>query len=246
MKYRISFHLFIISIILIVTNEQKLDLNTYYSERRKISAGWYDIASLVVECPNEGVLKNFVLRKENNELFYEYQCYSSLSPYIDYGEPIIKGLTLSTTFNGSYGRRFNNHLYYINGLSVECWADYGLHKFQILAYSQYGYINREALCHGVKPSYTTTMSIKTQTKTGNAYTLDPFFDVVVGSTEKENDVDIGFPLRGFKYEITTYYNSDIVSAYYIYSYAKLRNMKIVRDSYKQRFEELRNSNTQKN
>lgn len=252
MKYILNLHLSLFFILFITTNEQKLDLRTYYSDRVTVqqNGGWYDIHALEVTCPNEGILKNFVLRKENNEIFYEYQCYSSVSPAEDYGEPIIKRLTLTTSYDGSYTQGISPHLSYINGLSCDCWPDYGLHNFTILVYNA-GYnsynINRRALCHGIKSSYTSPMNIQTQPKTGNAYSLDTFVDVLVGSTEQETDEIIGYPLRGFKYVVNyNRRNSNEVTTYYVYSYAKLRNMKVVRDSYQQRFEELRKSNTQKN
>jgi len=252
MKYILNLHLSLFFILFITTNEQKLDLRTYYSDRVTVqqNRGWYDIHALEVTCPNEGILKNFVLRKENNQIFYEYQCYSSASPDEDYGEPIIKRVTLTTSYDGSYTQGLSPHLSYINGLSCDCWPDYGLHNFTILVYNA-GYgnynINRIALCHGIKSSYTSPMNIQTQPKTGNAYSLDTFVDVLVGSTEQETDEIIGYPLRGFKYVVNyNRRNSNEVTTYYVYSYAKLRNMKVVRDSYQQRFEELRKSNTQKN
>ena len=252
MKYILNLQLSLIFILFITTNEQKLDLRTYYSDRVTIqqNGGWYDIHGLEVTCPNEGIIKNFVLRKENNQIFYEYQCYSSVSPDEDYGEPIIKRLTLTTSYDGSYTQGISPHLSYINGLSCDCWPDYGLHNFTILVYNV-GYgnynINRRALCHGIKSSYTSPMNIQTQPRTGNAYSLDTFVDVLVGSTEQETDEIIGYPLRGFKYVVNyNRWNTNEVTTYYIYSYAKLRNMKVVRDSYQQRFEELRKSNTQKN
>jgi hypothetical protein len=72
MKYILNLQLSLIFILFITTNEQKLDLRTYYSDRVTISqdGGWYDIAGLEVNCPNEGILKNFILRKQNNQLFY--------------------------------------------------------------------------------------------------------------------------------------------------------------------------------
>lgn len=252
MKYILNLHLSLFFILFITTNEQKLDLRTYYSAKVTVqqNGGWYDIHGLEVTCPNEGILKNFVLRKENNQIFYEFQCYSSVSPHEDYGEPIIKRVYLTTTYDGSYSQGISSHLSYINGLSCDCWPDYGLHNFTILVYN-YGYakynINRRILCHGIKSSYTSPMEIKTQSRTGSAYSLDTFVDVLVGSTEQETDEVIGYPLRGFKYVVNyNYWNTNEVTTYYVYSYAKLRNMKVVRDAYQQRFEELRKSNTQQN
>jgi hypothetical protein len=132
---------------------------------------------------------------------------------------------------------------------MDCWPDYGLHNFTILVYSG-GYgkynINRKAICHGIKSSYTSPMNLQTEERYGYAYSLDSFVDVLVGSTEKETDEIIGYPLRGFKYVIQYDRWTNNVVTYYVYSTAKLRNMKVVRDSYQKRFEELRKSNTQKN
>ena len=243
MKDRYYLQLYLILILFIVSKQQKLELTTHETNRYQNSyRGWYDLLRFEVECPNRGIFKNFVLKKENNQYFYRYQCYSSVSQDIDYGEPIIKNLKLSTKYEWNY-RSYDFGLNYLNGFSVDCWADYGLNYFQL--YVKNG-LNRYAFCHGIKPSYTSPLSIETEHKIGSIDSLDALVDVTVGSTAQENDVDIGYPLRGFKYVVDTSSSYSNPTIYYVYSYSKLRNMKVVLDSYKQRFEELRNSNTQKN
>ena len=89
------------------------------------------------------------------------------------------------------------------------------------------------------------MTVETKKKAASRTTMDALLDVLVGRTDKENDVDVGFPLRGFKFVVESSSSSN-PNVYFKYSYAILRNMKELRDSYKQRFEQLRNGNTQKN
>lgn len=248
--------IFLMSILLTLTNQQKLQLKSYSSQPVAIKTGtWYDLLNILVECPNNGVIKNFALKTDRTNIWYDYQCYSSLKPEPDDGEPIIKQVTLYS--------KSNNNVYIqqsvrsLNNFNVDCWSDYGLKSFKLYLelYNQHSYyygetylLKREAVCHGVKPSYTTPINIETvKARCDENYPLysaySCLFDIVVGSTATENDVDIGFPLRGFKYMIEGSYNP---TAYYLYSYSKLRNMKVVKDSYEQKFKQLRDSNTQKN
>ena len=137
----------------------------------------------------------------------------------------------------------NNYITSLNGFEVSCWPDYALNYFVLYKYNG---LNRNALCHGAKPSYTTTLTVETEKKSAKRDTMDALFNVMVGRTDPENDVEVGFPLRGFKFVIDSSKNKDSPTVYFKYSYCILKNMKEIRDSYKQRFEQLRNSNTQKN
>ena len=92
----------------------------------------------------------------------------------------------------------------------------------------------------MKTSFQTKYEVQTEKRTGNMNTLDPLKDIIIGRTDKETTDIIGYPLRGFKY------NVEDNTFYFTYSYAKLRNMKPVLDSYKQRFKDLRDKNDQKN
>ena len=229
-------------IIFIQSNEQKLSLQTYSTEKTQFYYNnYYDLFNVKVECPNFGVLKNFVLRKDNSGFWYEYQCYSSLSENVDAGEPIIKGLTLTTTRQWTFNY-INSKISYLNNYPVDCWADYALNSFVLFFNNG---LRRQTSCKGIKPSFTSMVNIRTESKQCNINSFDCLFDIKVGSTAQENDVDIGYPLRGFKY-IVENNNYNYPTVYILYSYSKLRNMQVVRDSYKQRFEQLRNSNTQKN
>ena len=105
-------------------------------------------------------------------------------------------------------------------------------------------LKRATYCHGLKTTYTSQLTYYSEGKTCGYNSFDALFDVVVGSQEKENDVDIGYPLRGFKYVVDTSKNAYNPTVYYVYSYSKLRNMKVVLEDYKKRFEELRKNNDQ--
>ena len=250
----------LVSVLLNLTNQQKLQLNSYSSQPVAITTGtWYDLINMLVECPNRGVIKNFALKTDKKNIWYDYQCYSSTNPEPDEGEPIIKQVLLNYTSNSKY--YIQQSIKTLDTFNVDCWSDYGLRSFKLYSeltrqrtnyyyYSDVYVLKREAICHGVKPSYTTPINVQTSKAVCDEYyslksSYSCLFDIVVGSTAKENDVDIGFPLRGFKYVIENSYQGYPI-AYYLYSYSKLRNMKVVKDSYKQKFKQLRDSNTQKN
>lgn len=240
MKFRTFLWISITLILFSSTKEQELKLTDHESDRYTIKFGsWQDLVGVVLECPNKGVLKNFVLKKEDNQIYYKYQCYSSDTIDIDYGEPIIKQVTLTNKYE-NYITRYGHDINYLNSFSGECLVDYGLNHFEIINTNKG--LNRKTLCHGLKTSWTSTLSISTEKKQAYYTSLDGLVDVVVGSTAQENDVDIGYPLRSFKYVVESAGYYPIVS--YIYSYSKLRNMKPERQAKEKRMSDLRKSNTQ--
>ena len=245
MKFGAFLQFLIIVLFFINTKTQKLDLETYYTDKFPLAYNnYFDLLNVQVSCPGRGVLKNFILRKDDsNHFWYEYQCYSSLREEVDYGEPIIKGLTLISNHTLTYNSRIYGTLKYLNGIAVDCWVDYGLNSFKIFVNNG---LKSNTICKGTKPSFTTPMNVATATNTCNANSIECLIDVRVGVTDEENDTVVGYPLRGFKYVVEKDYYSNSVRAYYLFSYSKLRNMKIVRDTYQQKFEQLRNSNTQQN
>ena len=202
---------------------------------------WKDLLGITVECPNGGIIKNFVLKKEGSYIWYDFWCYSSESPYSDEGEPIIKGLTLVSTYK--YTVNINENIRTLSNYPVECWVDYGLMSFQLL--NDNGVLRREALCHGLKSKYGTKINIQTSTITARATSIDGLVGIIVGSTAEENDDNIAYPLRGFRFKIDTSSNVDRPTVSYEYGYSILRNMKVVKQNAKATFENLRNSNTQK-
>ena len=226
-----------------ISNQQYLSLDTYTTSKYAINTGtWKDLLGVVVECPHGGILKNFVLRKDSSNFWYEFQCYSSQIDKSDEGEPIIKGLTLYSTYR--YTITIQENIRTLSNYPVECWVDYGLMKFYL--YNDNGVLRREAVCHGLKSSFSTKVEIKTSTKTALATVMDGLVDIVVGSTATEDDTNIAYPLRGFKYNIDTSSSKEKPTVSYIYAYSILRNMRDVKQYYKEAFEALRNGNTQKN
>jgi hypothetical protein len=216
---------------------------TYHeTDRYNLNTGtWKDLLGVKVECPNGGIIKNFTLRKDSSYLWYEFWCYSSESPYSDEGEPIIKGLTLRSTYK--YTVNIQENIRTLSGYPVECWVDYGLMSFQL--YNDNGILRREAVCHGLKSKFSTKVEIQTETGTARATTIDGLIGITVGSQATEDDDNIAYPLRGFQYKIDTSSSNERPTVSYLYAYSILRNMKIVKQKAQATFENLRNSNTQK-
>lgn len=226
---------------------QKLDLTKYKTPDYSFSSkSWKDLLNVGVQCPNRGVLKNFVLRRNNYKFWYEYSCYSSIVNETDYGEPIIKRLT--GTSDANYGSvNIQSSIKTLNGFVLECFVDYGLNTFGMYEEKNYysSELKRATKCHGLKTTYTSTLIVTTEPKSCAYNSFDALFDVVVGRTDEEDDVNIGYPLRGFKYVVDSS-NYNYATVYYVYSYSILRNMKVVKDEYIKKFEALRKSNTQAN
>ena len=234
--------LFMILIIIIInqSNQQYLSLTSHSTNRIQISTGtWKDLLEVKVECPNRGVLKNFVLRKDSTHFWYDFQCYSSRSNSIDEGEPIIKGLALSSTYK--YTISIQENIRTLSDYPVECWVDYGLASFKL--YNDNG-LKRDATCYGLKAKYTSKIEIKTATVQALATKIDGLVGITVGSTETETDENIAYPLRGFKYNIDISGSREKPTVSYYYGYSILKNMKKLKENAKQSFENLRNGNTQ--
>ena len=242
MKYANYLQLSIIIVIFSFTMETYLDLTTHFLYVQKRNNNWYDLLNVEVACPNRGVFKNFIIQRNSTHYWFKYQCYSAVKEESDYGESVIKQVTLTTDFQWT-NYNINNYITSLNGFEISCWPDYSLKSFVLFYYNG---LKRNALCHGAKASYTTTVTIETEKKSASRTTMDGLFDIMVGRTDQETDVNVGFPLRGFKFVIDSSKSRDNPTVYFNYSYSVLRNMKVVRDSYKARFEQLRNSNTQKN
>jgi hypothetical protein len=133
----------------------------------------------------------------------------------------------------------------LNTLEMDCTPDYGLNGFQL--YKEIYSFRREVLkkaafCKPTKSSYVSKKNLQTKVNQVNTMNLDCFVDIVVGSTDTENEEDIGYPLRSFQFKVED--NSSIKRCYYIYSFQKLKNMGKLRDQRLKQMAELRNKNTQ--
>ena len=244
MGYNIFIEIALFLVIFSFVKSQKLDLTYHKSKVYPFKTwSWTDLLDAMPECPNRGVMKNFILKKNSNSFWYEFYCYSASKEEPDYGEPIIKQVS-GTVTQDIENFSFTTNLKNLNNVDLQCNVDYGINKFKITKISNK--LNKYSYCHGLKTTFTSTLKYATSAKTCSYSTFDALFDVVVGSQEIENDVDIGYPLRGFKYVVDTSRNYYYPTVYYVFSYSKLRNMKIVKDDYKRRFEELRKSNNQAN
>ena len=235
--------LWVILMTISLTEQQTLSLKQYSTPKYMIKKNsWLDLKGIKVECPNDGVFKNVKLRVKGLLFWYEYQCYSSEKKETDYGAAIMKFSNEYYTNSFYKGKKISaldsGSLTKLNGVLFGCSVDYALKSFEIrkIGRQYQAYITG----HGMKTSFQTKYDVRTEKRTGNMNTLQPLNNILIGRTEKETADIIGYPLRGFKYNVVGN------TFYFTYSYAKLRNMKPVLDSYKKRFKDLRDKNDQKN
>ena len=104
----------------------------------------------------------------------------------------------------------------MDNFPVLCDYEYWLNSY-IFKNSE-GVIKRELLCKGLKTSYTSGANVETIRKNGDEFTIDALVDILVGSNQEENDDDIGFPIRVFKYIVDISSSSTYPTIYYKYSY----------------------------
>ena len=243
MKFNLNLSLLLLFITL--SNCEKLVPKLFQSTKFYIYFNyWYDLIGQEVKCPNDGVIKNFVLRKSGGEYYFELQCYSSESEKVDYGEPIVKDATHISTLGISFFSSPKD-IEILNALEMDCTPENGLNGFKIYQQrdnSNNFILKKDNYCKPTKSSFVSKKDIKTQEKIATSINLDCFVDILVGSNEKETETDIGFPLRSFQFKIEKV--SDKRKCYYIYSYSKLKNMGKLKDEKLKKFEELRNNNNQ--
>lgn len=239
---KLSFSFLIVLLLAIYSNCEKLVPMKVKTEK------FTSLIGPTISCPNDGVIKNFVLRKSNEGYYFELECYSSDKKDVDYGEPIVKCATLfssnTLTLKGK-GVDFSH----LASFEMDCTPEYGLYAFNITLWKE-GFNNlvleKVNYCKPTKSSYVSQKNLKTQVKQAASASLDCYVDILVGSTDKENEDDIGFPLRSFqfKYEVAGTYFNPYIKCYYVYSTSKLKNMGKLKDERLKQFAELRNKNTQ--
>ena len=132
----------------------------------------------------------------------------------------------------------------LNDYEINCDVDYGLRGFEISVSDDC--FKTIVYCNALKATYTSKLTFQTSPKYSGSFNIDGFFDVLVGRTDQENDVDIGYPLRGFKFVVYPSRDRRDPTVCFLYGYSKLKNMAVVADAYKKKFEEIRNTNNQKN
>ena len=245
---KLSINLLIVLLLAIYSNCAKLVPMKVTTEK------FTSLIGPTISCPNDGVIKNFVLRKSDEGYYFELECYSSDKEDVDYGEPIVKCATYSDTntltLKGSNGVYFSH----IASFEMDCTPEYGLNGFNITLW-RLGYsdlvLQKVSLCKPTKSSYVSKKELVTQVKQADSLSLDCYVDILVGSTDEENEDNIGFPLRSFqfKYEVkevkySLFNTKKTIKCYYIYSTSKLKNMGKLKDERLKQFAELRNKNTQ--
>ena len=237
----------IVAILIAYLNCQKLVPMKVTSQKIPIYYNyWYDLIGQEIRCPNEGVMKNFVLRKSGNQYYFELQCYSSDKgeEEVDYGEPIVKDATYSHTLDTNIYST-SKDLSILNTFEMDCTPEYGLNGFKL--FQEYDYSRnlkhkKINYCKPTKSYYVSKKNLQTASKKPTSNNLDCFVDILVGRTEAETDDTIGYPLRSFQFKIEG--TSTNRKCYYIYSYHKLKNMGKLRDQRHKQFADLRNKNTQ--
>ena len=205
---------------------------------------WYDLIGQEIKCPNDGVIKNFVLRKSGSEYYFDLQCYSSEKEDVDYGEPIVKDATFTSTLEATLVSS-RKDISTLNSFEMDCTPEYGLNGFKIFQEKDSQNklkLTKANYCKPTKSSYVSKKNIVTQEKSATSTNLDCFVDILVGSTETETEDIIGYPLRSFQFKIEG--TSTKRNCYYIYSYSKLKNMGKLKDEKLKKFEELRKNNNQ--
>jgi hypothetical protein len=137
---KINLYLLIVALLVAYSNCQKLVPMKVTSQKIPIIYNyWYDLLGQEIKCPNEGVMKNFVLRKANKEYYYELECYSSDKEEVDYGEPIIKVATYHHTLETTLSNTARD-LSTLNTFEMDCTPEYGLNSFKL--YQEYDNFNR--------------------------------------------------------------------------------------------------------
>jgi hypothetical protein len=186
----------------------------------------------------------YYCRKSGNEYYFDFQCYSSESQDVDYGEPIVKDATHTSTMGISFFSSPKD-IEILSTLEMDCTPENGVNGFKIYQErdnSNNFILNKENYCKPTKSSFVSKKDIKTQEKIATSINLDCFVDILVGSTETETEDIIGYPLRSFQFKIEG--TSTKRNCYYIYSYSKLKNMGKLKDQRHKQFADLRNKNTQ--
>ena len=241
MKSHFNFLFIVLFLLISKSNPQKLETIKYTSTPTKINTNnWTEMLNHHVKCENWGILKNFIMKKNNTHFWYEYECYATKNN--PEGDAIMKNfmwIIIDVT-----KRTYSNSITNFKGMTLNCFVDYGMVGFFL--YTEEGYFRWKSTCIRIKPSYVGSLDKTgktTKSQTGNYKTIDALANILVGNTDEETETDIAYPLRGFKVNVDTSKSSSNPSVSFKYSYSKVRNMKTVKESFAKKFEELRKKNT---
>ena len=209
--------------------------------KKSYSGSYKDLLDISVECPYSGVLKNFAVQTESNQVWVDFSCYSSFSAANENDESVIKGLDSSDSKTFKYA--ITDSIESLGKVDVICPVDFALNKFTISKNSN-NYLVVDYKCVGVKSSsQTKANTLNSEPQEGDAKTLEPLNKLRCGDTTPESDELPGNALKGFKFIVS---NSGKTKVQYAYSIHTLRNIKDERTLWGQKSKTLRDSNTQKN
>ena len=244
MKYVLIISI-IIGFSLILEVSSVVNFKEYTSDKKSISSKTYeDLLDIEVKCPFKGALKNFEIKKYSSEVWFSFNCYSSLTEANEYDESILKALyeTKTETFRYQAGTSLDS----LSKIEIRCPVDFALSRFIITKESSTSYLTAEYSCVGVKSNYQTPKNtITSVTREGSSTTLEGLSGLTCGDTTIETDEIPGTPLKGFQLK-TTNTGSGTMKFQYYYSYHKLRSIESEKKIWLSKTAELRNSNTQKN
>lgn len=220
-----------------------VNIKDYDSSKNSLTNSYNDLLGILVECKNKGALKNFAIKKDESNVWFTYNCYSSLTEANEYDESIIKNLL--TPFSQTFRSRTTESVESLGKLSILCPVDYALNGFKITKDSS-NYLVVDYTCVGVKcSSQTKDNTIESDTLSGSASSLDAVAGLKCGDTTIETEDVPGTPLRGFKFSFTSGSDGN-VKGQCLYSFHKLRSIELEKKQWAKNTADLRNRNTQKN
>lgn len=241
----ISVFIILVAFHLIIEVSSVVNFKDYKSNQTNpiITNKYNDLLNISVQCPNKGALKNFVIRANSTHVWYEFNCYSSLTDANEYDESILKGLHSSSSY--VIKSQLIESLDFLSKINVKCSVDYALNGFKFYINSD-NYLAVDYTCVGVKNNYQTKdNTISTDINDGPSNTLGSLIGLTCGDNTIETDEIPGTPLRGFNFYITSLSNGN-VKAKYLYSYFKLRSIELEKAEWASKTKALRDGNTQKN
>lgn len=242
MKYT-SVLIILIGLHLILEVSSVVNFKDYKSDANPLSNTYNDLLDIKVECQHKGALKNFAIRTNSTHVWYDYNCYSSLTDANEYDESILKGLY---SFHiSTFKSKISDSLDSLSKIDFKCPIDYALNGFKLSKNSD-NYLFVNYTCVGVKSSeQTKSNTITTGITEGPSNTLGALVGLTCGDNTIETDEIPGTPLRGFKFSISSLTNGNVKVRYY-YSYHKLRSIELEKNEWASKTKALRDSNTQKN
>ena len=210
----------------------------YTSDKKTSTNSYKDLLDIPVNCPYNGVLKNFRVDYDASNVWYDFSCYSSFSDANENDESVLKstGLDQSKTFKTTLTDSISS----LGSLDIVCPVDYALNKF-VLTKNGNSNLVVDYKCVGVKSSsQTKANTLTSESQNGDGKSLDALKGLICGDTTAETEEVPGNPLKGFKIIVS----GNKVT--YGYSTHRLRSIEKERLSWGEKAKSLRNSNTQKN